>query len=213
MTCKDVQEAINTRFDSIYVKDGHVTKAFVCIICDEFVSPSKRQRLSKKLLSKHSGLLMPNEWNTVSKKVSRCYRYCGEIEENEDGGITEERLDIKKLLLSPRADFIEGLGGFSCCKSCKSSLSRGLMPSMAIANNYCFGTPPQCLSDLSEVELALLTPIKTYGYCFSYTGGRQKQLKGSLSYYKVDIASVARAAMHFDVLGLNNNIVILPMVK
>jgi hypothetical protein len=60
------------------------------------------------------------------------------------------------------------------------------------------------------LELALLTPVKTHGYCFSYTGGAQKQLKGSLSYYKVrSMQSIARAALHFDVLGLTNNIVVL----
>jgi hypothetical protein len=83
------------------------------------------------------------------------------------------------------------------------------MPKYAIANNYCFGTPPQCLLDLTEIELAMLTPVKTYGYCFTFTGGIQKQLKGSLSYYKVDMDSMARAAMHLDVLGLNNHIVIM----
>ena len=118
------------------------------------------------------------------------------------------------MLLSPRACYLEApnrhaAAGFSCCKSCKSSLKKGKMPKYAIANNYCFGTPPQCLLDLTEVEMALLTPVKTYGYCFSYTGGKQKNLKGSLTYYKIDMKSVARAVMHLDVLGLNKNIVIL----
>ena len=35
----------------------------------------------------------------------------------------------------------------------------------------------------------------------NYTGGVQKQLKGSLSYYKVNISSIARAVTHFDVLA------------
>ena len=207
--CKEVQEAINKRFDGIYVRDGQMTKPYVCIVCDEFVTPRKRQRLSKKMLSKNAELLKPNEWNKIPKKLAKCYRYCGNENKNEDLNIDGTQFKIKQLLLSPRASYNEASGGFSCCQPCKNSLSRGLMPSMAIANNYCFGSPPACLTILSEVELALLTPIKTYGYCFSYTGGRQKQLKGSLSYYKVDVGSVARAAMHFDVLGLNNNVVIL----
>jgi len=42
----------------------------------------------------------------------------------------------------------------------------------------------------------MLTPVKTHGFCFSYTGGVQKKLKGSLSYYKVDMGSIARAMSH-----------------
>ena len=79
------------------------------------------------------------------------------------------------------------------------------MPRYAIANNYCFGTPPTCLLELTDIELALLTPVKTYGYCFCYTGGVQKQLKGSLSYYKIKISSIVRSVMHFDVLNMTNN--------
>lgn len=83
------------------------------------------------------------------------------------------------------------------------------MPKFAVANNYSFGTPPQCLLDLNDIELAMLTPVKTYGYCFSYTGGVQKQLKGSLSYYKVKTESVVRSVAHFDALGLTDNVVVL----
>jgi hypothetical protein len=136
-------------------------------------------------------------------------------DDDDSGNSDDDHRDFGKMLLSPRACFIRHLedfrhvDGFSCCTNCKRSLKKRKMPKYAIANNYCFGTPPQCLLELSEVELAMLTPVKTYGYCFSYTGGIQKQLKGSLSYYKVDMNSIARAAMHFDVLGLNNNIVVM----
>ena len=51
--------------------------------------------------------------------------------------------------------------------------------------------------------------MKIFGYCFSYTGGVQKQLKGSLSYYKVKLNSILRSALHFEALGLTNTIVIL----
>ena len=37
----------------------------------------------------------------------------------------------------------------------------------------------------------------------------QKQLKGSLSYYKVKVESIARLTAHFDVLGLTDNVVVL----
>jgi hypothetical protein len=49
------------------------------------------------------------------------------------------------------------------------SLGKKMMPRFAIANNFAFGSPPECLLEFTEVELAMLTPVKTYGYCFSYT--------------------------------------------
>jgi hypothetical protein len=55
----------------------------------------------------------------------------------------------------------------------------------------------------------MLTPVKTYGYCFCYTNGVQKELKGTLSYYKVSIDGIAHAVTHFDVLSLHNNAVVM----
>ena len=40
-------------------------------------------------------------------------------------------------------------------------------------------------------------------------GGVHKQLKGSLSYYKVIFESIIRSALHFEALGLTNTVVVL----
>lgn len=80
----------------------------------------------------------------------------------------------------------------SVCPKCKYRLGRSEMPEFAIAN-------------LTDVELVLLTPVKRYGYCFSYTGGCNKQLKGALSYYKVSMEGIARGVAHFDVLDMHKN--------
>ena len=61
--------------------------------------------------------------------------------------------------------------GFCVCSERKMTIHKEMMPRSAIANNYYFGTLPQCLVKLTEVELAMLTLVKTYGYCFSFTGG------------------------------------------
>ena len=216
-TCEDVRKSINQRFDELYIKsDDGCYQPYVCLICDEFVKPNDLTCLTSEVLRENYLLLQPDTWNDVPTNLANCYVYDKDIGDYNEF-ITNDDVDdgIETMLLSPRACFVRYTNdnrytdGFSCCSYCKKSLKKGSMPKYAIANNYCFGTPPQCLLDLTEVELAMLTPIKTYGYCFSYTGGIQKQLKGSLSYYKVDINSIVRAAMHFDVLGLNNNIVIM----
>jgi len=83
------------------------------------------------------------------------------------------------------------------------------MPKFAIANSYCFGNPPSCLLELTEVELAVLTPVRTHGCCFSYTGGVSKQLKGSLSYFKRKIPSIVNSVAQLDVVGLQKDIIVV----
>ena len=65
---------------------------------------------------------------------------------------------------------------FTCCSSCKNSLCNSSYPKWANCNGNLYETPPKVLTDLTEAELAFLTPIKTYSYCFIYTGNKQKQL-------------------------------------
>jgi len=207
-SAEDVRKRINDRFDKLYVQGDNActsSRPYVCVVCDEIVAHKRLHYLSTALLQQKRDLLQPDTWNKVAGPLADCYKFSGDSP-YFDG--------IEKLMLSPRASYIRhadrrSQDGFSCCGSCKKSLQLGNIPRFAIVNNYYFGLPPPCLLELNDIEIAMLTPVKTYGYCFSFTGGVQKQLKGSLSYYKVNTTSIARAAMHFDVLGLNNNVVVM----
>jgi hypothetical protein len=61
------------------------------------------------------------------------------------------------------------------------AVSSGKVPFYSIINNNYVGGPPKCLVELTEPELAFLTLTKSYGYCFSYIGGEQKNLNNSFS--------------------------------
>jgi len=210
---EEVKATLNERFEKIFwVDDEGDFHPHVCIICDKFVKPRNLSVLKPEVVYRNRDLLKPKRWNDVSQSLANCYRYEGdtgdEVFDDTNNDWTSD------LLLSPRAHFVRNndrrvADGFSCCSYCKYALSKRYMPKYAIANNYCVGTPPPCLICLRDVELALLTPTKTYGYCFAYTGGVRKKLKGSLSYYKVDPSSIARAVTHFDVLGMNRDIVVI----
>jgi len=93
---------------------------------------------------------------------------------------------------------------FVYAQSVSTHLSCNEMPCFGIANNYCVRTSPLCLQELTEVGLAMPTPIKTFGYCFSYTGGQNKQLQGSLSYFKVEIESIVKKDL-VAMLGTKNS--------
>ena len=209
---KEIMEKINLRFDRLFHETAPgIYEPHVCIICDEFLKPDGIEVLTLAMLKENRVMLTAsNQMCNVSPDLASCYRYTGMLGESSN----EDFQWVQDLLLSPRACYLRPQEqrrkeGLSVCRSCKQSLQARRMPKFAIANNYCFGTPPLCLLELTEVELSMLTPVKTYGYCFSYTGGFQKQLKGSLSYYKVRMESIARAVSHFEVLGLNNDVVVL----
>jgi hypothetical protein len=209
-----VQAAINERFDSLYTRnDEGIPVPYVCISCDKLIDAQSVQVLQLDDLKKYGKPLKVSDFNKLeqNEELRKCYIFKGGIgEETEE----YDRSWIEELLLSPRSTFMRNFGkneksGFSVCGGCKSLLKMGKKPKFSIANNYCFGNPPACLTELTDLELAYISPVKTHGYCFSYTGGLQKQLKGSLSYYKVRINSIAREVSTFDVLGLTKNIVVL----
>ena len=208
---EDVIKMINDRFDNVLIKDYEEGKYKMrtCVVCDEIVAPHECVFISLKDLENCRHLLSVNTWNYIIPTMQDSYAI-----QSED---SEVAATVFGLLLSPRAAQLRNQNAntskigkcFTGCKRCKYSLVHKQMPPFAIANNYALGSLPECLAELNQIEVALLTPVKTYGYCFSYTGGTQKQLKGSLSYYKVKIESIARAVESFVVSGLTDNIVIV----
>ena len=198
-----VCEAINRKFEALFRHNGGDYKPHVCIVCDVLLKPKEICYLALDTLESSRQLLIPSFWNEVSSTLKECYT----VSHNNSEWLED-------LLLSPRAQYIEHrdgrrTDGFTCCRECKQSLGKNVMPMYAIANNYSFGSPPHELLTLTEVERAMLTPVKTYGYCFNYVGGKQKKLQGSLTYYKVKIESIVRTTMHFEVLNLHQNVLVL----
>jgi hypothetical protein len=175
-TGDDIKEELNDRFDDLYFNDNGTYKPRVCLVCDKFLGPKEWKFLTINKLKSKAVLLKPGHSNEVSENVKDCYRYTGNGRENW----------MSDCLLSPRGCFLrENKKGFLVCSKCKCSLEKSNTPMYAIANNFAFGEPPDFLTDLTEAELALLTPCRTFGYCYTFVGGRNTKLKGTLGYYKV----------------------------
>ena len=134
---------------------------------------------------------------------------------------TREQEWWKDLYVSPRSQYIintngqyKHIGGdeegFCICSQCyRNLIHANERPYYSISNNWFFGCPPKVLLDLTEVELGVVTPVRVYGYCYAFTGGEHKEMKGSLSYYQIQHETVARRASHFKVLGMTENVVII----
>ena len=100
---------------------------------------------------------------------------------------------------------------FSCCQTCHNHLKvrEPMTPFYAIVNRNYIGCAPSVLTDLTQVELALIQPVMKHGYCFTYSGGQLTNLKGVMSFFHVEEQKVASGLIQVEQMGLNNNIVIL----
>ena len=202
-------DRVNERIDgTLCVQPDGSYKPYVCIICDKILKPSTLSVIKESKLHEYERHLRWNGFASLpfAHQVAVDYSYKGE----------NARDWMKNMLLSPRASYLgKGRGrgnccGYSICKACKESTSKNkFVPEYAIANKYYFGSPPEVLLCLNDVELALLTPMKAYGFVFTYSGGKQTNLKGVLSYYRVEESDVAKAVMQLEVLGLNEHVVVL----
>ena len=83
--------------------------------------------------------------------------------------------------------------GFTCCAKCKKSLEKSTVPRDAIVNRNHVGVAPDCLKELTEVELAFLSPVKSCGHCFSCQGGSMRCMKGTLVFMRVKERKLAKA--------------------
>ena len=63
-------------------------------------------------------------------------------------------------------------------------------PRYAIVNGLSIGKPPVCLTDLNEVELAMIAPARTNKHIFSFTAGSHKSIRGWHSLYYNDLDAV-----------------------
>lgn len=183
-----------------------IYKPVVCIVCDQFILPKDRKYLSITELNNHQELLYPDSEYLLSDDIVQSYRVS--FPEVEISNELRNSLQIEYCLLSPRSSYnilTNQDDGFDICKKCYQCLSKKQRPKFCIANNFCFGEAPTCLLELTDVERAVITPVKTHGFCFCYTGGQKLKLQGSLSYYKVESSVILKSIAHLK--GVEANIV------
>ena len=195
-----LREELNKVYEDLYVIDPHTLskQPKVCTICDTFVKPSEFQTLQLSQLNKFKQQLQSDHTEELNDALKQDYRFTSIPQEFKH--ITDD------VLLSPRGTFLydrKKQPSISVCKYCRVCLIRGYSPKYAISNGYFFGTPPQCLLDLTPTELAWITPVNPrFGLVFVYHGGTMKQLKGTLSYFRKKEEAVALAVSKMQLVGL-----------
>ena len=207
---EEVQKRVNERFDALFLegKDGEL-RPYACSICDEILleDPEKYQitipkmKAAKEILS---WSYVPDDRRKV--EVEQCYSF-----DTTNTRCREDLSFLSGVALSPRASLYKKKGprsqwGFSCCQRCHGNITRNpTLPRHAILNKNYVGCAPEVLLDLNEAELAFLSPVKNYGYCFTHTGGSQKLLKGTCTFMRVEKQGIANSIGILEDLGLTNH--------
>ena len=215
-----VQQRINERYDRLFVEDHEGNRMpYVCTICDEVLIHEDdinwiaidQVKNKKKYL----------QWSTYLTEEERRPALEEQYTFNNDPkNKIRDKSWLREVALSPRGTL--GRTGhvgqrahgnakwsFSCCSACKSALNSSQTPFYSIVNRNYIGCPPDCLKELTWIELALITPVQCWGYCFTYIGGAHMNLKGTLSFMRVKERSIARAAIQLEAMGLSEHVVVL----
>ena len=176
-------------------------QSHVCVVCDCFIlGTEKLKRLNKLQLRAHEKRLSVDQYMSfhnlkgIPSSLRDHYKVSG----------------FPKMLLSPRSNFKKGKG-YSCCESCftamKPSLKEKKPPKFSIANGFLIGQIPiikfvddngniqhiDVEKDITEVTRALLSPLRTHGYVFGYTGGKHKSIIGHYQFFEMDQTNVGSA--------------------
>ena len=210
MSFHETIKKINASIEALYSTTSSTDPMpIVCISCDRFVCSANLEYISTTELKERKNLFHPNQLFPMNEMLKNEYTLSSSTELS-----THDHRILSECMLSPRAlyvthDDLRRKPGFTVCTECKTSIQKKQIPLFSIANNFAIGETPTCLLELTDVELAMITPIKTFGYCFSYTGGLQKQLKGSLSYYKISTDTIVRTGAQLEAIGLNNHVIIV----
>ena len=207
----EIKCRINDRLDNLYdCDDTGNFKPFVCCVCDEFILRKKDvATISVKKMKEAANIL---SWDRLSAG-SRITAVEDHYKILEDLPGERDMSWLRKMALSPRGTFNSRRDrrafGFTSCYSCKESVDAKKLPLNAIVNNNYVGVAPKELTDLNDVERAFLTPISSYGYCFTYQGGRMMSVRGQLTFMRVTEEKIATATTTLECMGLTKHVVVL----
>ena len=214
-SAQEIENRVNDRYDALFHHDPQGNRLpFVCCVCDEFLTHPEdicyvtvaMMRKMEKILSWEN---FPDSRRAV--EIEQFFRF----PEIYNSIVKEDLSFLARMALSPRG-IISRVGKrgknmfkFCVCKRCKGCVDKQKIPRHAIINCNYIGAAPPCLQELTEVELAFLSPVKGYGFCFTWVGGKQRNLKGTLTFMRVEKRSIGNAVVQLEEMGFNDHVLVL----
>ena len=135
--------------------------------------------VKEKILRRSSKTTLSSVRNDVPVAVLNSYKYKG----------LGTKKWMEKSLMSPRSCYNSKKKEFVSCRSCKTAVTSGAIGSHSISN-YLVGDAPMCLLDLTDIELAFISPVRTHGHLFMYRAGKSRKIRGFHSFMKLDVQKV-----------------------
>ena len=180
----------------------HASKA--CLICDCLLEWNDDGFLTKARLKSLKERLSGEgvEFESLHPDLKHYYSYKGKGHETWMDG----------MFLSPRGVFDE-CKGFNCCKECCKVMgsatikpSRMILPMYAIANGSLIGDAPLELTQLNDVELALVSLARVDKHVFTFYGGAHKSMRGWHNLYENDVENIAGALQQLEAFGAGKTV-------
>jgi hypothetical protein len=195
---KSINEQLKKLVFCETVKNNIVLKPNVCCVCDRLVEYDKLTLVKEKILRRSSKTTLSSVRNDVPVAVLNSYKYKG----------LGTKKWMEKSLMSPRSCYNSKKKEFVCCRSCKTAVTSGAIGSHSISN-YLVGDAPMCLLDLTDIELAFISPVRTHGHLFMYRAGKSRKIRGFHSFMKLDVQKVYNSMRLIDALMTIDNIAVV----
>ena len=196
---------VNDSMDAMMYRDTDgAFHARVCMCCDRIVMNKSDATMMKKSTLQDLWRLFEAPDNLPSELIDD-YTYSGEGQHD----------NMNKMMLSRYTCYNEKSESFLLCKCCQNTLKNKSYPLLGIKNGNFSGYAPVELEDLTEVELAFISPVRVHGHLFTYFGG-ERGIKGWQSLLKCDMKGIVRSLHGMERLSLPNRIAVVltgPMSK
>lgn len=192
---------------------GHqefVHHAKVCCICDRLISHSSEDWINiktfenevvEKVFHKH----LVSEMFEHYELPVYTLRY---LKQHYTQKFFADNIKLNNMILSPRSygRQVKTRKELGCCKQCKGEINNMKRkdrqatnpPKFAIVNGLMLGDPPKVLTDLNEVEVALISLARTEKHIFSYHGGHHKSIRGWHTLYANSVSYSNRVLNYFE---------------
>ena len=152
-----------------------------------------------KTLKTHKELFEAQENQVISEEIKESYRYKG----------NGSKSWMDDMMLSERACYDPSKKAFLVCKACHLALiNHNEYPVFGIRNGWFPGRTPVELEELTEIELAFISPVRVHGHIVTYFGG-EKGIRGWHSLLQCDIRSTARSLHGMERLNMPNRIAVV----
>jgi hypothetical protein len=127
--------------------------------------------------------------------------------------------ELEKYVLSPASVVLEGNRTIIVCKECHEHMKMNLVsktrrirrhpPQKSLANGYLIGEPPEELTCLNEVELALVSKVRIYCQSWIFFAGCHRHVKGWHTFFKNRPSSNVENVQSLSLSGMKGLIMVV----